>query len=143
LSATLGGKILFLDFDGVLHPNLAPEDGCFVRAPALAELIGGTGLQVVISSSWRFHHPLPHILDRLPAALRERVVGTTGEAIPGRFARWQEIRAWCQRHRASDWRALDDAAFEFPPGCPQLIRCDGALGVGEAEFALLRGWLAA
>ena len=139
----MDAKVLFLDFDGVLHPNLAPEDAYFGCAPALGELIGGVDLQVVISSSWRFHHPLPYILRQLPVTLRERVVGATGDAIPGRFARWEEIRAWCLRHGVTDWRALDDAAFEFPPGCPQLIRCDGARGVGEAEFTLLRGWLRA
>ena len=40
-----------------------------------------------------------------------------------------------------DWRALDDSAFEFPDTCPQLIRCNGGIGVTERELTTLRVWL--
>ena len=59
----------------------------------------------------------------------------------GKHARWHEICAYCAQHRISDWRVLDDSAFEFPPDCPQLIRCDGGVGIGEREILALRKWL--
>jgi hypothetical protein len=42
---------LFLDFDGVLHPNLAAPQERFVRLPLLLEAIGDHPVDIVISSS--------------------------------------------------------------------------------------------
>ena len=134
-------KTLFLDFDGVLHPTLAEPEEHLGRARLLAAVLEQHKPDVVISSSWRFHFPMSEILDRLPVHIRSRVVGITGDAFIGKHARWHEIRSYCAQHRISDWRALDDSAFEFPPDCPQLIRCDGGVGIGEREILALREWL--
>src|SRR5271166_3585848 len=104
--------VLFLDFDGVLHPNgCAPAD-CFCLLPALADTITPFELDIVISSSWRHQYSLRSIKKRFPAPLRKRVVGTTGDSFPGTYARWKEIRAYLAEHPAPDWRALDDFDFE-------------------------------
>jgi hypothetical protein len=58
---------LFLDFDGVLHPNHAQDHQLFVWAPLLADALEGCQVDIVISSSWRFQWDLPHIRTRLPA----------------------------------------------------------------------------
>ena len=134
-------KTLFLDFDGVLHANLSPEDGYFGRASELVVAIGSFPLDIVISSSWRFHYTVAEISRKLPQEIREQVVGRTGEAVIGRHARWKEIHAYCTRHGIEDWRALDDAWFEFPPDCPELLLCDGATGLGPAALICLRQWL--
>ena len=134
-------KTLFLDFDGVLHPNLPRPDQRFHLAPMLADAVKAIQVDVVISSSWRFHGGLSALVATLPSALRERIVDTTGPAIIGRFARWQEIRAWVDRNGAADWRALDDSVFEFPPDCPQLIACEGSRGITELELTTLGRWL--
>lgn len=134
-------KTLFLDFDGVLHPNLAPEGEHFTRAPALATVLSAAPVDVVLSTSWRFHYACEEILALLPQGLSARVVGATGAAIPGRWQRWEEIRAYCDRHRVRDWLALDDAAFEFPHVCPELLICDGAHGLGEPQLEALVRWL--
>ena len=76
-----------------------------------------------------------------PESLRPRIVGTTGTAHIGRHARWQEINRYCTEAAISNWRALDDARFEFPDPCEQLIACDGGRGLELRQCELLRQWL--
>jgi hypothetical protein len=61
--------------------------------------------------------------------------------LTGRHARWNEIRAYREKHALLDWRALDDSAFEFPRNCAELILCNGAIGMEEAQVRLIREWL--
>jgi hypothetical protein len=140
---TVSGKVLFLDFDGVLHPTLSQGRDLFSRADALAVVVGHWKPAVVISSSWRFHDRFEDVVGRLPQAIAAQVVGATGPAMMGRHARWNEIRACCARNGYRDWRALDDSAFEFPTPCAELIRCDGAIGLTQRELDALVGWLGA
>ena len=54
-----------------------------------------------------------------------------------------KILAWLQdAGGVADWRALDDAAFEFPNVCPELIWCDPNVGLDDAVAQRLRIWLA-
>jgi hypothetical protein len=132
---------LFLDFDGVLHPNGCTPTDCFCLLPALVATIAPFELDIVISSSWRHHRSLRSLKKLFPATMRKRIVGTTGEAFPGTHARWKEIRAYLREHPASDWRALDDFDFEFPPDCREFIYCDGARGCQPSELRRLENWL--
>jgi hypothetical protein len=139
--------IVFLDFDGVLHPNLCAPSAWFSRLGLLEEAFDGVDeALIVIASSWRFQHSYAALRRRFPASLRKRLWGTTGDAYVGAHARFHEIQQWLRRHAPGidedRWRTLDDAAFEFPAGCRQLIHCDGAFGISEREVALLRDWLA-
>lgn len=134
-------KVLFLDFDGVLHPNLAAESGHFCRMPLLEAALRDHPVDVVVSSSWRFHHDWAALLAHFPPTLRAQVRGRTGEAVTGPHARWQEIRAYCEQHAVRQWRALDDSAFEFPRDCAELILCDGAVGLQDPQVRRLRAWL--
>jgi hypothetical protein len=133
--------VIFLDFDGVLHPNGCQPSDCFGLLPPLAETIDPFDVDIVISSTWRMHKSLRWLKNLFPLSVRNRVVGTTGDPFPGSFARWREIGEYLQEHPASDWRALDDFDFEFPPDCPQLIHCDGDRGCQNAELELLANWL--
>jgi hypothetical protein len=45
------------------------------------------------------------------------VTGVTGPAHIGRHARWHEISAYRTANSIANWRALDDAFFEFPKDC--------------------------
>ena len=134
-------KTLFLDFDGVLHPTLAEPSGLFIHGSRLAEALRSCPVNIVISSSWRLHFSREDYLDRLPLELAGQVVGATGEAHVGKFARWHEIQQYVKKHRIVDWRAIDDSAFEFPLGCRELIACDGSLGLTPAQLVLVTGWL--
>ena len=139
-------KLLFLDFDGVLHPNFCPAQNHFSRTDFLMEAISecsGT-LEVAISSSWRFHYSLDEILSYLPKALRDQISGATPEVEPGRHQRYREINAYLTQYKEEpDWRALDDDLAGFPKGCPELIVCDGRVGIDSECVLSLRTWMAA
>ncbi len=134
-------KTLFLDFDGVLHPTLAQPSALFIHGASLAEALRPYPVNIVISSSWRFHFSKEDYLANLPVELSDQVIGVTGNAHVGKLARWHEIQQYVKKHRVIDWRALDDSAFEFPLGCGQLIACDGSIGVASAQLDLLSIWL--
>ncbi len=101
----------------------------FSRALLLAQALEGLHVDIVVSSSWRFQWELPHLRSLLPAALQVKVRGVTGPAYVGRHARWHEINAYCAAKGVTNWRALDDAFFEFPKDCEQLILCEGGRGL--------------
>ena len=134
-------KTLFLDFDGVLHPTLAQPSVLFIHGSRLAEALRPYTVDIVISSSWRFHFSKEEYLAKLPAELAGQVVGATGEAHIGKFARWHEIQRYIKKHRIKEWRAIDDSSFEFPSGRRELIACDGSIGVASAQLDLISGWL--
>ena len=99
-------------------------------------------VEVIISSSWRFHWPADILLRKLPGPLAPLVAGFTPEVDPGRHQRYREIHAYLKSRRGHcDWRALDDADSEFPRGCVELIRCDGRTGLDDTVAARLRQWL--
>jgi len=101
-----------------------------------------TELDVIISSSWRFHYPLNELLGFLPSSLRHLIRDVTPDVEPGPHQRFREILSYVDRIRGTqDWRALDDDTREFPKGCPQLIVCDGRTGIDHKSAEQLRLWL--
>jgi hypothetical protein len=138
----LNSKLLFLDFDGVLHPTSASEDERFSRVHLLDAIWPNDGCGIVISSSWRNFFPFTALVAHFPPAMRGCVIGITGPPYVGRWPRYQEIKAYLSRHGPlAEWRALDDAWFEFPAKCPELILCDPNLGIQEPQLQLLGAWL--
>lgn len=114
--------ILFLDFDGVLHPKgVASDFGCFSRLPLLDALLleaGLTHVEVVITSTWREAYSLPKLRGFFPVTLQSRVVDVTPQLddTDSEYQRYREIRAWLNRHpEVEGWAELDDAKDEFPP----------------------------
>lgn len=134
-------KIVFLDFDGVLHPSHFPEGSEFSKIPTLEELTSEYDFQIVISSSWRFHYSLAELKSKLGKKLGDIVIGTTGEACRSSLARFYEISEWLEFHHKYDWRALDDSKFEFPSDCRNLILCDSRTGISQSQIAELTKWL--
>ena len=47
--------ILFLDFDGLLHPGSKVDSGFLCRAPDLEEALAGLDLGIEVSSNGRFY----------------------------------------------------------------------------------------
>ena len=131
---------LFLDFDGVLHSMSGYRDEAFCKLPLLEDLISDIEVDIVVSSSWRFQHSLDE-LKALLGKLGSKVVGTTGEAHVGRHARYNEILQYVECHNITNWRALDDASFEFPSNEMRLIVCDPNTGVGDFQLMQLAQWL--
>jgi hypothetical protein len=135
-------KILFLDFDGVLHPASGDSVPEFPKAPALAGVMQGYACEIVISSTWRLHYSLAELKEFLPVALAERVIGTTGEDPRSHFSRHDSILAWLNQADPVDWRALDDAKAEFRD-TSHLIACSPQAGLEDAQALELRKWLEA
>lgn len=67
--------LLFLDFDGMLHPGSGVESDLLCRTPDLEEALAGRALRLLVSSSWRFHMEMDAVLGMLPPGLAQRVVG--------------------------------------------------------------------
>ena len=139
--------ILFLDFDGVMHPF--NQTNLFCREESLARVLRDfPSVDVVISSSWREKHTLKNMLTFFLAYLRSRIVGVTPvieirDAVDVPGVRLREIKKYLvdtgNQHRR--WIALDDAPELFPPRCAELVLCDGNHGFGEAEEQTLRARL--
>jgi hypothetical protein len=136
-------KLLFLDFDGLLHSTNATPGQWLSRADNLAEALAGRECAIVISSRWRHHNYERELVAMLPTRMHARVVGTTGDAYVGRHARYTEILVYLQpvAGPASPWRALDDSRFVFPADFPELIACEPNIGFSGEQAAALRKWL--
>ncbi len=144
--------ILFLDFDGVLHPDPCfHERRLFERAPRLAAVLKEfPEVVIVLSTAWRSQRSLPELTAQLPASLKERVIGTTPEysqitAPPHLrpYRRHAECLDWLQSKGEStaQWVALDDRPSLFAPLCEQLIVCNSTLGFNAATANRLHGAL--
>ncbi|WP_241027082.1 HAD domain-containing protein [Variovorax sp. RKNM96] len=125
--------ILFLDFDGVLHPEGEDNtlnggaDFCFL--PRLEALLREfRDVKVVISSFWREQVLYKTLLNPFSSDIRARILGATlpsGFGLPPPYRKREgEILAWLQIHDAVDepWVALDDAYWQFD-------HCKDILGV--------------
>lgn len=145
----LGGRrVLFLDFDGVLHPapakNAGPSSrfiavGHFGWLPALVQLLRPhPDVSVVVHSSWREAYNDDELGEML-SDLGDRVLGGTP---PGE--RYESVLRWLDaRPEFTSYRILDDDPAEFPAPPPgELIVCDPIEGVADATvLAALRLWL--
>lgn len=134
-------KLLFLDFDGVLHPTHFAGEDPFNRVYLLEASLEGSDLGIVISSSWRFTHSLEKLQKLLPNSISNLVIGVTGAPVIGKHPRYQEIQTFLQSHGGSNWRALDDSYWEFPTPCPELIRCNPNTGISEKQVQELNQWI--
>ena len=135
-------RFLFLDFDGVLHPTTHGSI-LFSNAHDLEGIFSKQQCNIVISSSWRFHVGLEEIKLRLPDVIQPHIMGLTGEAYIGQYARYHEIIGYLydrDKHFA-EWKALDDSWIEFSEDCESLIRCNPNTGITDQEVSQLLDWL--
>lgn len=139
--------IVFLDFDGVMHP--VNQHDLFCREDHLARVLRDfPSVEIVISSAWRETHTLRNMQTFFLTDLRSRIVGVTPvveirDAVDVSGVRWREIHQYLvdTGHQHRRWVALDDAPELFPPRCAELVLCDGNHGFGEAQEQTLRAWL--
>ena len=144
-----GTRVLFLDFDGVLHsmavkgnnPSKGPVigTGLFDWLPSLADALGGhEDVDIVVHSTWRYAYSLDELREML-GSLKNRVVGATP-----RGPRLESILWWLSLSPTyTDYRILDDDPKEFPDPQPtELILCNPLTGVAAPEvLETLRVWL--
>lgn len=148
-----GRPILFLDFDGVLHPVSAlvgfrmrlPREAAirhgrlFRWAQILEDVLYPSNVGIVVHSSWR---------SLLPAAELQHLLGPLGyrfiDIASRNLHRWEGILAKVSECElmAAQWLILDDHGNEYPePPPPQLVLCDGEEGVwSESVQVSVRRW---
>ncbi|MFJ1256631.1 HAD domain-containing protein [Cupriavidus sp. CuC1] len=152
--------ILFLDYDGVLHPDsvylvrgrpvLQEEGHLFMWAPVLEELLTPyPKLNIVLSTSWVRMLGFGRARDYLPAGLRHRVIGGTWHSAMGRqsegahrvecnwfveASRFGQISRYRSRagSRAARWLAIDDDADGWEEELrSHLVETDGDIGLSS------------
>lgn len=136
-------RVLFLDFDGVLHPTGTAPGSClpFEWLPVLEQALGQwPDVSVVVHSSWREQFELEDLREFL-SPLGTRVVavappGPRAAAISHFLAKTPSVRSFL---------VLDDSAAEFSPELTaHLLLCDPATGISALEVQeKLIAWLAA
>ena len=132
--------LLFLDFDGVLHPAFCKARDYFCHMPLFAAAMREhPEVSIVISSTWRCIYPLDELRKAFPADIAARVIGMTPEA-DGQM-RHVEITQYLEQHAppGAPWVALDDNHFSFPDHCANLVACDGNVGLSAEAIEKLRG----
>lgn len=143
--------IVFLDFDGVTHPQPCFEEDVFCRLPLIEEVLREYArTKIVISSSWRDHHTLGEMREFFSSDLRDRMIGVTPSIktpspawLPGQvpeFEREWEIESWMKEHRrwGERWLAIDDRPYWFRPDCADLLVTNAQTGFCAADQATLR-----
>lgn len=143
-------RVLFLDFDGVLHPQhesrVSPFGYMDNFCGVMREVDPHGLVPIVISSSWRVLYPVEQLRAHFPNDIAARVVGITPFLLPDNpdlnGSREREITAWMAEHApGGQWLAVDDEAMYFSTGCPQLFLVDEDFDRTQTpvdgEFALM------
>lgn len=148
--------ILFLDFDGVLHPDevylergrtvLRADGTLFMWAHHLADALANTPeVRIVLSTSWVRELRFSCARDALPTGLRAKVIGATWHSAMAvdeqngrlgrdtwwdRATRYQQIRRYVERAKIADWIAIDDHPEGWAPAdFDRLVTTAGDLGL--------------
>lgn len=156
-------RVLFLDFDGVLHPlGLQVQPGRFVNGKPVAKavtvdwfcwlglleqlLADHPDVRLVAHTSWRESHDEAQLGAYL-GPLQHRYLGATRGDLP----KYPSILAWLEANPGvTSYRMLDDAVQEFPhdpvedrlgdvkespygPAVPEFIACDHQHGIAAPE----------
>ena len=146
--------VLFLDFDGVLHPLWTPAPFSdwqlevtfgptpypgpfFLHAPVLAGVLSPflKHLEIVVSSTWGKDRTLDELRGLLPAPVAARVIDAVHHHLPPTTkarSRWEEISWYLQNvrpYQRGHWLALDDDDSGWPTGMrSHLVHCERDFG---------------
>src|SRR5690242_4252314 len=105
--------LLFLDFDGVLHPLKSGETGRFALLPAFEAWVREQPpIEIVISSTRRQIFPFETIRRFFSSDIRERIIGMTPIVVVDKpHKRHYEIGMWLGKNgrKKTPWVALDDS----------------------------------
>jgi len=130
--------ILFLDFDGVLHPLLRREPD-FCRTKLLWKiLLACPDVKVVFSTSWRDIYLFDELVNFVTSGgsehLAVRFIGTTPKIDGLHGRRDLEIQHWLDTNgHSGQWLAIDDMLGLFLDEYPNLYLIDGSRGLTDAD----------
>ena len=143
--------ILFLDFDGVTHPQVCEDASLFQSLPLIeAVLRFHPDVLVVLSTSWREIHAMEELRERFSGDIASRVVGGTPVInfyqrvwYPVPLSEWprqREIETWLHQNRTltHPWIAIDDRPWWFESECPNLLVTDQTTGFTESDADSLK-----
>lgn len=137
-------RILFLDFDGVLHPDGIAR---FSKLELFAEYLSKMPeVEIVVSSTWREDHTLQELKNYFPAPVRDQIIGVTPSLEDGYECggRQREIQAYLDvaglHGDNCSWVALDDMQLFFDEGWPHLIATDPSQGFSDGNGDALLEW---
>jgi hypothetical protein len=138
--------ILFLDFDGVVHPEPCRADQYFKSLPLIeAVLRRHPGVMVVLSTTWRLNHEIDELKERFSIDIEQRVIGVTPLLTEedrawyptplSQLRRQGEIEAWLHQHRtlSHPWIAIDDRPWGFESECQNLLVTNRIRGLTEMD----------
>ncbi|WP_194726557.1 HAD domain-containing protein [Noviherbaspirillum malthae] len=146
-------KVLYLDFDGVLHHENVlthPYRGTYIAAPGRmlfewmpileALLASHPDVAIVLSTSWVLGRSFDFAKSRLSSSLQKRVIGATFNHRLIRkdefslLSRGQQVAEDVSRREPKSWFAIDDEELGWPAWCrDKLIRTDGAVGISNFD----------
>ena len=140
--------ILFLDFDGVLHPEHCHESRHFCCLSILEDALRQVPeCQIVITSTWRLEQSYEDLLRRFSPDIAAMVEGVTPRYcdltnVPNTlvgYEREAECHAWLWAndvpHRR--WVAVDDRSWLYRSFCKSLFLADGRTGLTQATGSQL------
>jgi hypothetical protein len=144
--------LLFLDFDGVLHPEIcASQADLLCRLPLLEGVLREfPHVEVVVSSTWRESRTLDELRSFFSPDIQPRIIGTTpswrdiqDDSEMGTYVRQAEIESWLRQADRiwESWVAIDDQPRLFKPFLTNLVRSDPETGLTEEICMVLRGKL--
>jgi hypothetical protein len=145
--------ILFLDFDGVLHPfPMGPADEHMSATSPLWQILDRIpALSVVITSTWREQYSFGELVEMLIAhggeGFNSRFVGVTpilesaSDYVPG--IRQREIESWLNANGSEHetFIILDDIEEYFDTTCKNLYLVDGVTGLTNDDVEAIALWL--
>lgn len=141
--------ILFLDFDGVLHPEICHcEADLLCHRPLFESVMRDCSwVDIVISSTWRESRSLEQLKGLFSSDIGARIIGVTPHwrdiqdaSSMGTYVRQAEVEGWLrQAHKAWEaWVALDDKPHLFRPFLPNLVKSDPTTGLTEEVCSTLK-----
>ena len=134
-------RLLFLDFDGVVHPQDPESTGLqhFCWLPFLARLLEPhDDVRIVVHSTWRYDHT-DNELRTLLGSLGPRFVGSAPRA-----PREQAIEMVLGANKGTvvSHLVLDDAGKEFSGSTVNLLLVEPHLGLSDVRVqAAISAWL--
>lgn len=157
----INSPVIYLDFDGVLHPDGAyrtkngivlknyPGHSLFENSVLLAELLAPyPSVKLVLSTSWVKELRFSEALKRLPFSLKSKVIGATWHTrmdarIWNTLTRYQQVQQHATRHDVAMWIALDDDTDDWHPrALHHVIPCDTRYGFNTLDrVSMLKNWL--
>lgn len=152
--------ILYLDYDGVLHPDeiYRRKDGTifvrnapgehaelFMHASLLEALVSKYDIQIILATSWVKAIGFDKAKSHLPKSVSDKIVGSTYHSsmreIWPWLSRYQQIIKHVERHSIEGWLALDNDNEGWDiKHIDNLALCDHVKALPSATHTLVQ-WL--